>query len=404
MKALRTIHLLFFLGVFAQSWGQHESLSYDPDMAFLHARDLAFEGRHREAQDTLKRILTDYPKYTDVENLLAKTYSWDGEYDQARRHFNRITSRNRDLEEVWVASVKNEVYAGNRSLAIGLANKGLMYLGSSIALSKLRNDLMAENTAENLEKESEGEEGKTVRNFITLSNAVEAFDQVFEPMVYTSLEYQRNTGIGKIIPRLSYAYRFQTQGLQYELDMYPVVSKTFYGYLNYGFSNASIFPNHRAGAEVYANIPKANEVSLGMRYLDFRQSQATLLTGSFGMYRGNYYLSLRPYVTLFKDRNPGFSGSLLARKYLSNSNHFIGLRGSYGFNPELRQLRAGTELLAESLLFVETQDLQLEYQLASKEGNHRYRAELGVARQEFLLQPDSFYWVFRAGIRYQMGF
>ena len=279
-----------------------------------------------------------------------------------------------------------------------------MYLGSSSTLSKIRNELMAENTPENNKSKAGYEADETVRNFITFSNAVEAFDQVFEPMVYSSVEYQRNTGIGKIIPRLSYAYRFQTQGLQYEVDMYPVVSKTIYGYLNYGFSNASIFPNHRAGAEVYANIPGANEVSLGLRYLDFRESQATLLTGSFGLYRGNYYLSLRPYVTLFKDRSPGVSGSLLARKYLSNANHFIGLRGSYGFNPELRQLRAGTELLAESLLFVETQDLQLEYQLASKEGNHRYRAELGVARQEFLLESGSFYWVFRAGIRYQMGF
>ncbi len=382
--------------------GQPQAEGYDPDQAYAFARDLAFQGSYMEARDTLTKILSDYPEYTDVESLLAKTYSWEGNYDRARRHFNRITSRERNLEEVWVACVKNEMYAGNTSLAIGMANKGLMFLGASEQLQSLRQQLLE--TAHAPVSKNEDPMEQESSNALVFSNAVEAFDQFYEPMVYSTLEYQRKTGIGKIIPRINYNYRFQIQGLQYEMDLYPTFSKKSYAYVNYGFSESEIFPAHRFGAEFFTVFKKGLEASLGMRYLDFRESQATLLTGSFGMYKGNYYLSFRPYLSLFKDRSPGVSGSILARKYLRNAREYMGLRAIYGFNPELRQLRSGTELVAETLLFVESQELQFEYQFAPGLGKHRYMAQLGVSHQEFVFEPGSFFWVFRAGIRYQVGF
>lgn len=378
---------------------QPQQVGYDADLAYLHARDLAFVGKHAEARDTLKRILTDYPDYADVETLLAKTYSWQGQYDLARLHLNRVTSRLRKSEDAWVASVRNELYAGNTSLALGLSNKALLYLEHNEEIQRLRNEILAESVRGGEDPDAES----ALLNFIALDNSYEVFDQAFDPMVYSSLEYTRETRFGKVIPRLNYSNRFQTQGLQYELDLYPRINKLFYAYLNYGFSEASIYPNHRAGAELYANLPGALETSLGVRHLDFRESQATLVTGSFGMYRGNYYMSFRPYLSLFKDRSPGASGSALVRRYLKDGQTYLGIRAVYGYSPELRQLRAGAELLAETLLFVETQQLQLEYQFSAG-NNSRYRAQLGVSHQEFLLEPGSFYWVFQGGLRYQLGF
>ncbi len=397
MKRITTFGLLLWIGYVGHA--QPQQLAYDADQAFLHARDLAFGGKHAEARDTLKRILTDYPDYADVETLLAKTYSWQGEYDMARLHLNRVTSRQRKAEDAWVASVRNEIYAGNPSLALGLSNKALLYLENNAEIQRLRNEILAEHARAGADPESEDE----LRNFIALDNSYEVFDQAFDPMVYSSLEYTRQTRFGKVIPRLNYSNRFQIQGLQYELDLFPRINKMFYAYLNYGFSEASIYPNHRAGAELYANLPGALETSLGVRHLDFRESQATLVTGSFGIYRGNYYMSLRPYLSLFKDRSPGISGSALVRRYLKDAQTYLGIRAVYGFSPELRQLRAGTELLAETLLFVETQQLQLEYQFTAGNSS-RYRAQLGVSHQEFLLEPGSFYWVFQGGLRYQLGF
>lgn len=385
----------------ATLWAQPKAALYDPDASFNRARDLAFEGRRAEARDTLLRILSDYPDYTDVQTLLAKTYSWDGEYDQARLHFNRITSHRRGLEEVWVAAIQNERYAGNASLALGLANKALMYLGSSQQIEALRNTVLEENRPVELPVT---ETETPANDLLSVSSDLEVFNTGYDPMYYASLEYQRTTLLGKVLPRLNYSNRFDTRGIQAELDLYPVLSKTLHAYLNYGFSESSIYPNHRAGAELYANLPGGHEVSLGGRYLDFRESTAKLLTASYGLYRGNYYLSLRPYVSLFKDRSPGVSGTFLARRYLRDEFHYIGIRGVFGYSPEIRQLRSGTELLAETLLFVESQQLQLEYQFTGLGAKNRYRAQLGVGRQEFVFESGSFYWVFQAGLRYQYGF
>ncbi len=400
MKRSLATGFLGFLLASATLWAQPKA-QYDPDVAFNRARDLAFEGHRSEARDTLIRILSDYPDYTDVQTLLAKTYSWDGDFDQARRHFNRITSHKRQLEEVWVAAIQNERYAGNRSLALGLANKALLYLGPNTQVEALRQAIIEENRPlENPEAATE----KAANNLLSLTNDLEVFNTGYDPMYYTSLEYQRTTPLGKVLPRLNYSNRFDTQGLQAELDLYPVLSKTLHGYLNYGFSEASIYPNHRAGAELYANLSGGHEVSLGARYLDFRESTARLLTASYGLYRGNYYISLRPYLSLFKDRSPGISGTFLVRRYLSDAFHYLGLRGVFGYSPEIRQLRSGTELLAETLLFVESQQLQLEYQFTGAGAKNRYRAQLGVGRQEFVLESGSFYWIFQAGVRYQYGF
>ena len=388
---------VFATGICLSTQGQRSG--YDPDVVLEYAQTLAFSGQTGPARDTLAAVLTDYPEYTDVETLLAKTYSWEGNYDQARRHLNRVTSRERLHTESWLAAIRNEQYAGNRSLALGLANKALMYLGPDSAITRIRKEILDSKSSQ-----TPREEAGSWQNSISLENQLQVFDNTFDPMVYATLEYERQTPVGKVIPRINYSNRFNTHGVQYELDLYPRVSKTFYAYLNYGYSAAPTYPVHRAGVELFANLPSAMEVFLGGRHLDFRETSVRLITGSFGLYRGNYYLNFRPFVSVFRDRDPGFSGSILARRYLDHATHYLGLRAVYGFNPELQQLRSGDQLLAESLFFVESQQVQLEYQFTGASRRNRYRAQLGLARQELVLEPGSFFLAIQAGLRYQAGF
>jgi YaiO family outer membrane protein len=386
-------------------WGsvlfsQGAPASFDPDESFRIARELAFDGELQASRDTLSKILEYYPEYTEVHTFLANTYRWEGDHNEARRHFNRITSQERDLEAVWVAAILNELHAGNTSIALGLANKALNYLGENLAIRKLRNDILGK--SERSESLAE-EETRVYKNRISIDNRLETFNQYYDPMWYTSVEYRRETALGRVIPRINYSNRFGIGGMQYELDLYPQISKTFYGYLNYGYSNSELYPTHKGSVEVFDRLPKAMEVSLGGRYLEFIDSKATLFTGSFGIYRGNYYLSIRPYVTIVDGRSPAGSGSLLARKYLSSDLNFLGLRASYGYSPELRQLRSGDVLISESLLFLESQSLRLEYQFASgKNSQNLYLANLGVSRQEYVLQPGAFFWVISGGLAYRL--
>jgi len=488
-KFILTVSLLLWS---MQSFAQDLVFTGNPDTSFINARDLAFAGNRTVARDTLNHILSTYPEYTDVRNLLAKTLSWDGYYEKARKEFNRITSEDKFNKEVWIAAIKNEIYAQENYNALGLVNKALSFLkedadllhikesilqkkhikkeGKRIridyeeerkklnqitsvdrtnkavwlatvkneidaeefylalglankALRYLENDpdlLMMKKYATHLLYNSKKINGTpnqlttkttlkdteaTIKsNRLRVSNAFEVFDKAYESMIFTTVEYQRETKAGTIIPRVNYNNRFQTHGVQYEIDFYPKFSKTLYGYLNYGYSASPIFPDHRVGGELYANLPKKLEASAGFRFLDFAETKVTIYTGSVGLYSGNYYLSLRPFITPNSNGNTGISGNLLVRKYLKDANTYFGLRAGMGFSPELKQLRSGGELLSETLLYVKSQQLQFEYQFTGANNSNSYKANLGVTHQELIFDSNNFFWSISVGLQYQVAF
>ncbi|MDC0008132.1 YaiO family outer membrane beta-barrel protein [bacterium] len=410
LKQIHIILVIGVLGVFAQA----QELAYvgDPDVSFFTARNLAFDGQRSEARDTLQKVLAKYPDYSDVRNLLASTYSWDGEYELARAHFNKITSVEHTNKEAWVASIKNELYAEYYYLALGLSNKALGYLPNDpevLALNiRATENINLQNRNEqktdvnsNILKDSI--ESMPFINQIGITNSFDLFDKVYDPAINTSVEYKRETQAGPFVPRINYANRFNTNGIQFEVDFYPKFSKLFYGYLNYGYSNSPIFPDHRVGAELYSNWPKSMELSLGMRYLDFAETKANIITGSVGLYKGNYYLSLRPYITP-TDSKTGLSGTLLARKYLKDGENYLGLNLGMGFAPELTQLSSGNTILAETLLFIESQQVLMEYQFTGKKNPNIYRTNLGITRQELIFDSGNFFLAISAGLTYQVKF
>lgn len=405
--------ILFGLILFVLRPGSSQDGLYagNADASYFVARELAFAGHHISARDTLKQILKRYPDYADVRSLLAKTYSWDAQYDEARSHLNKITSVDRQNKEAWIAAVKNEIYAKNLNIALGLTNKALIYLPNDEELTTLKTRLKEEllasynnasgplNTAEKDTLEMKG-----FNNQMALYNAFDVFDVVYDPMIYSGIEYTRLTEAGKLIPRINYANRFDIHGLQYEMDFYPELSKMFYGYLNYGYSDSEIFPTHRVGVELYSNLPKSKEASLGIRYLNFLEQQTTIYTGSFGLYKGNYYASLRAYVTPSAESSTGVSGQLTGRKYLASRDQYIGLILSMGFIPELKQLSANNTLLAETLLFIDSQQLQLEYQFTGKSLSNLFKAHLGLTHQELVFEPGRYFWAVTAGLKYHVRF
>ena len=72
---------------------QEKKFTGNPDVAFKIARELAFDGKRKQAQDSLKLILTKYPNYLDIRAFLASTYSWDGKYDMARKEFKYVLEK-----------------------------------------------------------------------------------------------------------------------------------------------------------------------------------------------------------------------------------------------------------------------------------------------------------------------
>ncbi|MBU2996234.1 YaiO family outer membrane beta-barrel protein [Cellulophaga baltica] len=370
---------------------------------FLIAQNLAFEGKRDVARDTLDLILTKYPDYIDAQNLKAKTYSWDGDYDTARALYNRILSKHHENREVWVSAINNEFYAENYATALGLSNKALLYFKDNYNFLKLKEKAI--DAIENPKIEQQLiVENDTLKNGIEVTAAMDIFDVEYDPMYYGSLAYSRTTKYGKIIPKINYSNRFNTNGVQFEVDAYPQFSDKVYAYLNYGYSNSSIYPKHRAGAEVYTGLPKNMEASLGVRFLDFITNKVTIYTGSYGLYTGNYYLLLRGYVTPSENNTFNLSGNLMARKYLKDRYNYLGLNFTYGYSSDLKQFISDNVLLAETILYLESQQLNLEYQFTTKGNSNPYRAFLGVTRQELSFDANNFFYAATLGFSYQFKF
>ncbi|MBT8306752.1 MAG: YaiO family outer membrane beta-barrel protein [Maribacter sp.] len=447
MKLKQTYNLLIF-GLLC-FLGNTQDLVYNDskENQYQKAYKLAGQGKHNPAKELLVHELSENPNNIQARSLLASTHSWTGHYDKARQEFNKITSRNRNNSEIWISAIKNELYAGEDATALGLANKALVYLKSDIEVERLKemaikrinsreypelgwynqDTALKTNKTSKAKKDKEtiskGKDNKIdsvgqseiivpktpadrqmLNNRFAINNSFTIFDQRYDPMVYSSISFRRQTMAGSIIPRINYSNRLGKHGVQYDLDFYPKFSKRFYAYINYGFSNATIYPNHKVGGDLYVNLPYAFEFSAGGRFINTDAQNISVVTNSLGYYSGNYYFSLRSYITPRPNRLTRISGNLLVRKYLKDAENFFGFTVGMGVSPELRQLTSGDELLAETFLYIESQRLRFEYQFTGKNTSNVYRANFGVTRQELAFDSGNFFYGVSTGLIYQVRF
>lgn len=150
-----------------------------------------------------------------------------------------------------------------------------------------------------------------------------------------SVALWRRSNAGTFIARVNYANRFATDGLQVEADAYPRLSDRAYLYFNAGYSSATVFPAWRSGAEVFTALPGAWEASVGVRQLRFNGVPVTMITGAFGKYIGDYWISLRPYVRR-RDGTTAVTTTLQARRYFEDGDHWFGAAVTAGGSPTER--------------------------------------------------------------------
>ena len=229
----------------------------------------------------------------------------------------------------------------------------------------------------------------------------EVFDKILDPMYYSTIGYRRKADWGSYILKTNINQRFDSWGTQFELDLYPKIRKGLYAYLNYGYSSSEIFPKNRFGAELYISLPKALETSIGARHLRFNESDVTIFTGSLGLYRGNYYASLRPYITPISTGGTGVSVALDVRKYLKKTGHYFGAVLGAGSTPELREF--GNPVAFITIFKVDSQYLNLTYQFKDKKDKNRYVLSSSFTRQETIFEPGSYFYSVRLGLSYSIS-
>ncbi len=323
------------------------------DELFQQARKAAFDLKdYPKAISLSKEALEKSPDYSDIRIFLGRIYTWTDKTDSARTQFNMVLDKHPDNEDAAFAYGSLEYWNNHSPRALELVQNGLKFHPQSKDLlllkAKVLNDMRrykeASATLDTLIKaDPNNSDARALANrvrFDSASNQIGAtfdyitFDKQYDtPWYFASLEYGRQTGLGSVIGYLNYANRFSTNGLQYEVDAYPHINKTFYAYVSGAYSgDEGIFPKYRVGASLYANLPKSFEGELGIRYLYFTGS-TWMYTASVGKYYKSFWFNFRTYLTP-SNSSISQSYSVKARYYTGGADDYLSLGVGTGISPD----------------------------------------------------------------------
>lgn len=417
-KSTFILTLIFSFFCFSQMQSQTISYKGNPDTSFENARKLAFNKQRQQAQDTLLNILTKYPDYHEIRSFLATTYAWDSNYKKARKEFAIVIDKAPQNKENWIAAIKNEQWSNAPYEALAMANKAqknfpndpdiavlkataLQNTNNAIEAQATIKEFISKNPEDMKVKEFMTEFNSTRRsNTIGLRAAVDIYSKTIDPMQYYTLSYGKQTKYGSIIGRYNFNRRFNENGSQVELDLYPKIAKGLYAYLNVGLSNSFLFPDLRYGAELYKSLPNSFEISAGFRTLQY-STTTTIYTGSIGWYTGNSYWSLRPYFTP-GDAGTSTSAALNYRKYRSNADNYLSLLFSMGVSPEANQFIFNTT--DSPIINLKTQRINVGYFFTSSKNQNAWGAQFDVAHQEISFNPGNYFWIYSLALSWDIRF
>ncbi len=344
-----TILLLLCLAISYRIKAQN---SLSSDELFTKARNAAFEDKNYEkAKQLAFEALEKSPGYADIDIFLGRIYSWNHQYDSARIHFSKVldTKPNEDASvayadlEYWNDHYQNSLEICNIALTVYPNSEALLLRKAKNlkALKSYKEAAVVTGQILKINKKNTGAlalatslKDEVSINKISISYENSSFDKQFDKAWNLgSISYGRQTKLGSVIARINYAKRFGTSGLQGEVDAYPHISKTFYGYLNFGYSgDVGIFPEYRAGFSLYANLPKSFEGEVGLRYLYFT-SATKIYTASLGKYWKSFLFTARTYITP-STTDVSQSYSIAARYYIKGADDYIGLSLGTGISPD----------------------------------------------------------------------
>lgn len=390
-KSPQGVFLLFLFAHFF-IFGQQDHMS-----TLQTVQEVAWSGKYAQARTLLLPLLEKEPDNLDFLFLQAQTYSWEGNYDAARGLFNQVISIEKNSKDYWIATIKNEISDQNQYLALGLANKALIYLPQDQEILSLKDALESNSPI----IQEEGNNDFNRQNTLYVTNELEVYNELLDPMSLHQIGLGLEVGKNRWQGTVTYARRFQLDGLQYGLSFYPRFGNKAYASLEAAIANEVIFSKTRLSAQFYQVLNGGHELSLGGRYLVFPKNIKTqIITGSYGLYTGNWYLRATPYYSLPQGNSSSFAFNLLGRKYLKSRNHYYAIEAGFGFDTQLSQFIQNGQLLSQTLFFLDTQYLKFAYQIPVNNEKNGFGITLGISRQEQAFALGNYFYIGHFGLRF----
>ena len=328
------------------------------DALFKKARELYYNEKVSQSRRICQKILEKKPGYYEVRTFLGRTYAWEKQYDNARTELSRVLIEKENDYEALNALFDVEFWTESYSLANDYLKVALGYYPTSeeLMIKKAKLQIRLEEKSDAAltlrrvldlnpgQKEAikimNSLEGRKLNNNFQTSYLVDLFDKK-TPQQLCSAELGRNFSFGSLTIRGNLADKFNTKGLQYEIESYLHFTKSTYANLLAGYSNVSIFPKEKYTFELYQKLPAGFELSLGMRYLKFSK-ETTIYTASLSKYYKDYWFSIRTFVTPKTDsiiRKANLNNSSVTiianiRHYFGDSDNYFGIKAGRGTSPD----------------------------------------------------------------------
>ncbi|MGB0167245.1 MAG: YaiO family outer membrane beta-barrel protein [Luteibaculum sp.] len=402
--------LSFSLLLFGQNKDELKRRYYELGKTYAYAK------QYDSANVYLEKAVELDPGFLEARSFRVRNYGYQNQTDAAVVEAKEVLRQDKSFVPVYLALTDVYIWANQPENALNAAKNGIFFSPSEIELLEKKATLeyqlgMKEESLKSSETllyyDGANKTGLALynrlkkeikKNHVGIVYNLDAYDNILGNANALSYYYTRDAKKGPWTIRVNQAIRRGKTGLQLEGDWYPKLSSRTYMYLNAGLSGSNLWPGLRLGAEVYRDLNKGWEGSLGLRYLYFNASaQPVLATAQLGRYFGNNWLSGRVFFSFDNRPKTGKSLVILYRRYLSSPRQWLGLIAATGYVPDNQVNLANTPLDAQTgapVYFLRTKRIgvTLQQPMGPK---WWFRFTIGVGEQENANQPlvfDSFLW------------
>ena len=313
-----------------------------------------------------RKILSIDNNYYDASVLLARMKAREQQADSASAIYAEVISEKPGYWDAVDGMIDLGIATGDLDTALYFSKYGLTYHPNDeyFLLKKARVQMLMEDydgsqrtILQILDRNSSNEKALAMLDQIKHVNILNyvALDYDFEyfrvPWVrrwhLMHLSYLRKTRYGDLIGKVYFGdlVRENEQlfskesGVAFEVQAYPQFGKGMYGWVSVFYSpSTKVFQRWRTAMEFYKSLPWTLEASLGVRYINFLESDGTydglfIYTGSIAKYYKDWWFSLRPYI-IPKSFGTDFNLLFRTRRYINTADNFVSLDLTYGILPD----------------------------------------------------------------------
>src|SRR5690606_27011719 len=231
-------------------------------------------------------------------------------------------------------------------------------------------------------------------NYSYIGSSKEYVDNA--PWHSISGEYQHNFGRTSTLARATYSNRGTREGVLYEVEAYPVLSKKLYTFVNLGISSGELFPDLRGSLSVFYNFARIFEAEIGGRVQKYNDD--SFYTGILGLtvYHNKFFFNARTFLgpEINNKLVQNYQGNI--RYYFSGVDNYVFLRAGNGISPDERIL--STQVLENPLLEAYYGTLGVNFSVGV---HHHFQVSAGLLYEDLSNDGKGTQGIGSVGYRYR---